>query len=211
MKHIHNIVLILFSAVMVGCVGEDLSEIKQAGPDAALNIGNKSAEAVDLGLSVKWADMNLGSNSVFSLGGQYDLRNKDGSYPSQITIINTAYDRARTMWGSPWRMPSRSEWSELKTNCTWSYATKEGPDGYAINVIEAKGPNGNSIYFPINMNNLSTTSWKYWTGTPYDGYQEYYYYGISRSGYSISIKDYTDTYWGYSSIPRNYIRPVQDY
>lgn len=208
MKHIYNIVLILVSAVMVGCVGEDLSEIKQAGPDAALNIGNKSAEAVDLGLSVKWADMNLGSKSVFSLGSEYSLINNEGSRPSNISIIKTTYDRARTMWGSPWRMPSSSEWSELKTNCTWSYATKEGPDGYAINVIEAKGPNGNSIYFPVNMNNLSITSWKYWTGSPAASSGYYYFRIMLSSGNSLTIgSDYEIPY----NDCRKYIRAVQDY
>jgi hypothetical protein len=40
-------------------------------------------------------------------------------------------------------MPTQQQFQELKDNCTWTWTTRNGKNGY-----EVKGKNGNSIFFP---------------------------------------------------------------
>ena len=52
-------------------------------------------------------------------------------------------DAARSIAGRTWRMPTKTELQELKSNCTWSASTVNGVKG-----LKATGPNGNSVFFP---------------------------------------------------------------
>lgn len=58
-------------------------------------------------------------------------------------VLNLEDDAANANWGGYWRMPNHDEMLELKTNCTWTYETVNGVNGY-----KAVGPNGNSIFLP---------------------------------------------------------------
>lgn len=107
---------------------------------------------VDLGLSVKWANWNLGAGGETQKGNTYSLPDKTND------IINTQYDIAIKEWGQPWRMPSEQEAQELLNKCSWQFVTKEGVEGY-----QATGPNGKSIFFPCTNN----TKIELWTGTNY--------------------------------------------
>lgn len=41
-------------------------------------------------------------------------------------------------------MPTKAELDELLNNCTWTWTTQNGVNGYKVT-----GPNGNSIFLPI--------------------------------------------------------------
>ncbi|MBR5042849.1 MAG: hypothetical protein IKX67_06380 [Bacteroidales bacterium] len=71
-------------------------------------------------------------------------------------------DAARSIAGRTWRMPTKAELQELKSNCTWSASTVNGVKG-----LKATGPNGNSIFFPAAG---------YWTADEklYKGQSGYY-------------------------------------
>ncbi|MGM9819172.1 MAG: hypothetical protein ACI30B_09405 [Paludibacteraceae bacterium] len=128
---------------------------------------------VDLGLpsGTKWATCNVGASSPEGYGNYYawgetepkttyDLSSYkwcNGSYDT-LTKYNTssdygtvdnktqlelADDAARANWGGAWRMPTDAEWTELRENCTWTWTTQNGVNGY-----EVKGTNGNSIFLP---------------------------------------------------------------
>ena len=45
--------------------------------------------------------------------------------------------------GSEWRMPTTDELQELLDNCTWTWTTHNGVNGYKVT-----GNNGNSIFLP---------------------------------------------------------------
>ena len=107
--------------------------------------------------------------------------------------------------GGKWRMPTDSEWTELREKCTWTwrFTSMNGPNGY-----EVTGPNGVSIFLP-------TAS--YW--------QETNNYGIGTDGfYWSSTLNKSSTYDAYflkiasGTIFRGYrgrnngftIRPVYD-
>jgi len=52
-------------------------------------------------------------------------------------------DAAYINMGSKWRMPTGSEFEELIDNCTWTWTTCDGVNGYKV-----RGTNGNSMFFP---------------------------------------------------------------
>lgn len=85
-------------------------------------------EAVDLGLSVKWADINLGAKYCTDDGKRFSW--------------NDAADNA-SKWGEGWRLPTEKEWQELYDKCTWSWTIRDGVGGRLIT-----GKNGNSIFIP---------------------------------------------------------------
>lgn len=101
--------------------------------------GTKKADAnmgrpVDLGLSVLWADHNLGASNEKEIGIELcwndsikKKRNKSVSSP----------------WGKGWKTPSQKEIEELIDKCTWKWRSSN-PKGYIIT-----GPNGNSIFMPF--------------------------------------------------------------
>lgn len=116
-------------------------------------------KCVDLGLSVEWADANLGASSPSESGGYYafgEAFTKESYHWDTYThcdeadmsmihdfgtdnISATEYDAAHVLLGNGWRMPTVDEFSELIENCTQTSA----PGGVAFTA-----PNGNSIFIP---------------------------------------------------------------
>ena len=131
-----------------------------------------TGEAIDLGLSVKWASYNVGATKPEEYGGYYawgETEEKSDSewytykYCNGGFISMTKYctsssygtvdnkttlepedDVATVKWGGTWRMPTRAELDELLNNCTWTYTTLNGVNGHRVT-----GPNGNSIFLPF--------------------------------------------------------------
>ncbi len=126
-------------------------------------------EAVDLGLSVKWANMNVGASSPEDYGwylawGETEPKatyNWDTYFDSVNgssinfkkyynnggkTTLDLEDDAAHVNWGGDWRMPTLAEQDELcnTANCTWSWTTQNGVKGYKV----TSKKNGNSIFFP---------------------------------------------------------------
>ena len=110
-------------------------------------------EAVDLGLSVKWLDRNLGASSVWDEGNYYawgetktkstyTWREYDGKPTYLNSISRSIYDASAK---KGWRMPTKKEWEELITKCDVEYfaSGREKPSYFRI-----IGPNGNSIILP---------------------------------------------------------------
>src|SRR5574344_1753570 len=67
------------------------------------------------------------------------------------TTLEAADDAATQKLGSPWRMPTDDEIKELLDNCTWTWTTQDGKNGY-----EVKGTNGNTIFLPAAGARLSS-------------------------------------------------------
>lgn len=135
-------------------------------------------EAVDLGLSVKWATCNVGASSPEQYGGyyawgetntkySYDENNSTTERRSIGNICGTSYDVARATWGGTWRLPSRIEMQELVDLCQWTRTSQGGHNGYKVT-----GPNGNSIFLPAAGKREGTmllnegTNGFYWIGMP---------------------------------------------
>ncbi|MEE0990278.1 MAG: hypothetical protein UIC45_03035 [Paludibacteraceae bacterium] len=127
---------------------------------------------VDLGLSVKWATMNVGATSPEEYGdyfawGETEPKEEyswetykwcDGDFnnltkycsSSEFGIVDNKTklepedDAATVNWGGAWRMPTKAELDELIENCTWSWTTQNGVDGYTV----TSNTNGKSIFLP---------------------------------------------------------------
>ena len=128
-------------------------------------------EYVDLGLSVKWATCNMGASSPEEYGDYYawgETETKstydwntykwckgsentltkyctDSDYGTvdNKTVLDPEDDVAHVKWGGNWRMPTDAEMTELRENCTWTWTTHGGKNGYKVT-----GPSGNSIFLP---------------------------------------------------------------
>ena len=164
---------------LFSCGGDDDDE--DAGDSTGSATSSSSVgTAVDLGLSVYWADRNVGASSSSVYGNYYawgETKTKSSytesnSATCEVSLSDwsgkSAYDAARANWGSTWRTPTQSECNELIDDCTWTWTTQGGNTGYLV-----KGPSGNTIFLPA-AGNMSGTSCEdagdsgcYWTSTPY--------------------------------------------
>ena len=144
-------------------------------------------KAIDLGLSVKWADCNVGSTSSVPAGGLYGWGDPTGGKTSKYVedycqdasnISGTKYDIATAMWGGGWCIPEKSHWKELIEKCEWNIEKSQGIQGYRVT-----GPNGNSIFLPFTGLRFGETvtnnnAGYYWTSenVPNDERCAFYYY-----------------------------------
>ena len=169
-------------------------------------------EAVDLGLSVRWASFNVGATTPEEYGGYYawgEIEEKEsyneedyeeppyystGSWSGELPAD---YDVAHVKWGGNWRMPTSGEQWELYNDCTWQWTTLNGVNGYTVT-----GPNGNNIFLPaagyregtafINQNLYGS----YWNSTwssgalVYLGYLNFKASELTPSGSSLDYCGY---------------------
>ncbi|MBP5506199.1 MAG: hypothetical protein J6X89_08920 [Bacteroidales bacterium] len=164
MKKITFILMCVAALALVSCGGNS-NKKADSGKEASV----KASEAVDLGLSVKWAKTNLGAKTpsdpgnfyawgetkskkdfsdetyAFKDGYKYKKYTTDDNEASsgtadKLIVLQGEDDAATAALGNGWRMPTRAEAMELFTKCTFSY-DKPG-------LVTVTGPNGNSIDFP---------------------------------------------------------------
>lgn len=109
---------------------------------------------VDMGLSVCWADRNIGaydpeiSGGYFSWGeisskNLYDDESYIGPAVDVMSIEGPEYDVATAKWGEGWRLPTPAEVDELFDECDWEWTKVNGVYGYLIT-----SPNDNEIFLP---------------------------------------------------------------
>ena len=48
------------------------------------------------------------------------------------TVLDPEDDAAHVNWGGAWRMPTKTEQDELRDNCTWTWTTINGIEGYKV-------------------------------------------------------------------------------
>jgi hypothetical protein len=120
------------------------------------------------------------------------------SYVDNKTTLDPEDDVAHVKWGGSWRMPTKAEQDELHNNCTWTWTTQNGVNGYSVT-----GPNGNSIFLPAAGYRFGTEACKrgsdgcYWSssldsndsGRAYSLYfvsgGRHCYYGARSNGLSV--------------------------
>ena len=162
-------------------------------------------EYVDLGLpsGTKWATCNVGASKPEEYGNyyawgetepkdyydwstykwcngskttltKYNTSSSSGTVDNK-TVLELADDAARANWGGAWRMPTYAEWTELRENCTWTWTTKNGVNGYEVK-SEA---NGNSIFLPAagyrgngGLDDAGNDGY-YWSSSLSTGYPDY--------------------------------------
>ena len=155
--------------------------------------------AVDMGLSVKWADCNIGAGSPWECGDyfswgetrtkssfpwssykymsggkltKYCTNSTSGTVDNRL-VLEPQDDAAYINWGSSWRVPTKEQWEELADNnkCKWEWTNKNGVDGYKV----TSNITGNSIFLPITGYKPAGTRIEhpelglYWTSTLFTG------------------------------------------
>ena len=201
--------------------GSDGDDTDYAAILNTLNGGETTGEAIDLGLpsGIKWASCNVGATAPEEYGGYYAwgeteeksnyswstykyCNSSDNSmtkYNTDIfygtvdnkTTLEPGDDVAHVKWGGSWRMPTKAEQDDLRNNCTWTWTTLNGVDGYRVT-----GPNGNSIFLPAADCRVDTEVagqgyvGVYWSSSLYSGL-------TSMSAYHLHI--FSNSYdWSYS-------------
>lgn len=86
--------------------------------------------------------VNLGLKS----GTKWSTFNAEDSNSSHILWAD-AESYIQSVWGKPWRMPTKADWEELMdpANCFWSWDIQNGMQGMLV-----KGSNGNTIFLPAS-------------------------------------------------------------
>ncbi|MCR5313391.1 MAG: hypothetical protein K6E54_07085 [Bacteroidaceae bacterium] len=105
-------------------------------------------EPVDIGLSVLWADHNLGATNEYE-AGKFLILNTKGKKTKVV-------DTARKMWDGNWQMPTAEHLNELMEECRWVYDKEK--KGYHI-----YGPNGKSIFMLRYSDDMCTETVDYWS------------------------------------------------
>ena len=124
---------------------------------------------------LKWADRNLGASKDTEAGRYFSWGNTRGYYANEphdfsekkdyedgflepyastkgATLgdnnipVDPKFDAARFNMGGSWRMPTREDFQELYDNCTWTWTSKNGINGYLV----SSKVNSNSIFLPAS-------------------------------------------------------------
>ena len=126
-----------------------------------ITFGSSSLELIDLGLSVRWANMNLGAITPESVGSyyawgeteiksNYTLNNYKFYIKDKDTYTNIGSNISKTEYDIAYKqdktlcLPTEAQWIELQKNCKFVQKTVNGITGYEIT-----GPSGKSIFLPF--------------------------------------------------------------
>ena len=142
-------------------------------PKTVGGVAPTADQAIDMGLSVKWAPWNVGASKAEECGayfawGEVNASKEfydwdtyfyfkgivndeevfckyDGSIENEI--LESSDDAATANWGSGWRMPTIAEWRELvdDNNCTWTWI--ENYNDFGINGYEVKSKRTDGVLF----------------------------------------------------------------
>lgn len=142
---------------------------------SAILAQKQKLQAVDLGLSVKWANMNVGASSPSEYGNYYawgeiaekrfyskvikskyiNIEYEDEqkavitklkySKEDGLTQLQLSDDAASQNCGKSWFMPTQAHIKELINNCDWTLIEQNGTQGYLIKSRK----NDNSIFLPL--------------------------------------------------------------
>lgn len=172
------------------CVGDQ--EVMSEG---TFKTGKLELEMVDLGLSVKWANANIGASDKRYDGDRYawgETETKssytwtnyewcDGTkdvitkYWDENSVLEPEDDVAHVKLGDKWRLPTKNEITELVKNCKWSERTYYNEQGQPQHVYY--------LYSKRNGNYIILPDCCYWTSISGYSEKETAYYFMAYDGW----------------------------
>ena len=172
-------------------------------------------DAIDMGVSVKWASCNLGANKPEGYGNlyawgetqpkssytqdnyKYYVNGKYSKYNSSDgkKVLDLDDDAANNLLKGNWRMPTKEEYEELQDNCTqYEDVEYNGVRGFVL----VSNTTENILFVPIS--NYYQSPYYYWTSSLNTSTNKAYYIRTDHvCGLIGDMVRYTD----------GYIRPVQ--
>ena len=207
-KIFYLVALVAISLLFVQCEQNGMGRVSGA---------HNGHEYVDLGLpsGLKWATCNVGAESLEGYGDYFawgEVKPKEDysweTYKYEIEdnlikyngsdgkiVLDVEDDAASVNWGGNWRMPTTEEQQELFNNCTWTWTTQNGVNGYNVT-----GPNGNSIFLPaagcmdegtLNFAGLGGAYWSSSLDIDDLGNAYYvYFFGLDDLDWEIDLRYY---------------------
>ena len=171
---------------------------------ASCNVGAEKPE--DSGNYYAWGEVfpkenYIGTTYKYGNGNKFTKYCNNASYgdngfTDNKTTLEPEDDAAHVNWNGSWRMPTDAEWAELIANCTWTWTTQNGINGYRVTSLT----NGNSIFLPAAGYRYATdlydvgSSGYYWSsslvGDAPDGAWYLYFSSASVRGYDYGCRDY---------------------
>lgn len=149
---------------------------------------------IDLGLpsGMLWAESNVGADSPTEKGDYfawgetepkaiYNMDSYKWTYEElkysdldNKTVLDVEDDVATVKWGAKCRMPSKSDFEELKEKCEWIWQEDyQGRSGFIV-----IGPNGSNLFLPetkmVSGNHVRGGGEYYWTRNLGNDYSDYY-------------------------------------
>lgn len=132
--------------------------------------------------SYKWCNKAYNKLTKYCIIDKTSYWDGEGS-PDGKTVLDPEDDAAHVSLGGKWRMPTDAEWTELRTECTWTLTTQNGVNGRLVT-----GKNGNSIFLPAaggrydtNLRNVGLHG-SYWSSTLFAGYL-----GVSNRAWEVGF------------------------
>lgn len=155
----------------------------------------KMLNAVDLGISIKWADVNLGAKSPEQIGdiyawgetttkeqytwGTYKFFNEqDGLFSKYQVPVHDKYwdcriylekldDAAYCQAGEPWRTPTYDDWYELVSECDFEWTNNYLKTGVSGYLVRGRkeGFTNNCIFLPEASGSYSGSKNAYWSSS----------------------------------------------
>ena len=177
-------------------------------------------EYVDLGLSVMWANMNVGASAPEECGTYFawgEIETRD-SYDNDnylygtnnlgngLNISGTEHDAAHVNMGNAWRMPTKAEMDELcsNDNCKWVWTTRNNVNGFLVTSKKA-GYTNKSIFLPATGLKINSTIYElnsagsYMTSKQSD-FESNYFYALTIKNNSKDVRgDGYDIVWDWNN------------
>ena len=154
--------------------------------------------------SYSWSNLKYcldGSGDSFS---KYNTKSSYGTVDNK-TVLDLEDDAARANWGGSWRMPTHEEFQELYNNCTWTWTTQNGKNGYKV----TSNKNGNSLFLPAAGYRFGSSLYgagsygRYWSAS-LDSSDPCGAWGLYFGSGGVSPSCYDYRYYGQS------VRPVTE-
>lgn len=151
-------------------IGDDYESVDLSLPSGTLwatcNVGATTPEGH--GNLFAWGETTSKTNYLWNTyfdttdgGTSFTTYNIDGG----LTQLQPLHDAASTLWGSSWCTPTKAQWDELMSECTWVSTTENSVTGYKVT-----GPNNNTLFLPaagysIGANTYDNGYGCYWSST----------------------------------------------
>lgn len=156
----NKLLYVLLPLLFVSCASKD------SGKGLSDGESGTGATPVDMGLSVMWADRNVGAAAPGEAGLYVGFGDAGDNRSESPEDYRTFSDVASLVWGNGWRMPTEDEMQELIDRCTWIWVTDKNRRGYEITA-----PNGAKLFLPVTGLRLGEGFTRkkgfggYWTST----------------------------------------------